>query len=384
MNEWTAHPGIPLPPFDPVGLPAPPLWILLLTYLTFTLHLLAVNFTLGSVLLMVWTRLRPHPDRGDSARFLGTVAPLGFSYLVTFGIPPLLFLQLLYGQFFYSSSVLVGAFWISVIPLLILAYGALYAHRLTRDGRPRIQGPILAAALLGMLSIGFIYVNNLTLAMTPGRWLEIYAAGPGGMSLNLHEPTILPRLLTFLGLSPAAAGVVLWMRARRLRRTGDAEAPATAAESLGRRAVLLGAGTWLAGMAAWVATLPEPVRAVPLGGGPWTLVAGAAVLLVVVAALAALLAPRTDGMAPAALSGAALALGLACLILVRDQVRMEYLRDHLSLEAVPVHPQWGMLAIFGATLVAGLAFTIYWVVRVARRAPAEASPTPRGAMPTSH
>lgn len=54
MNQWA--PAVPLPPFDPVGLPAPPALILALTYPTFTLHLLAVNFTLGSVLLNLWTR----------------------------------------------------------------------------------------------------------------------------------------------------------------------------------------------------------------------------------------------------------------------------------------------------------------------------------------
>ncbi|MBP7124965.1 hypothetical protein KBD49_01185 [Myxococcota bacterium] len=377
MNDGNLHAGIPLPPFDPVGLPAPAALILGLAYLTFTLHLVAVNFTLGSVLLMVWARLRPDPAREDMARFLGTVAPLGFSYLVTFGIPPLLFVQLLYGQFFYSSSVLVGAFWISVIPLLILAYGALYAHRLTRDGRPGIQGPILWAALLGMLAIGFLYVNNLTLAMTPGRWIEMYAAHPSGGTLNLGEPTILPRLLTFLGLSPAMAGVVLWARGRRLQGATGREAVATATQSAGRKAVGIGVGVWVAGVAAWVATLPDGPRTLLLGGGTWTVAAAAAAVLVLAALLPALLASRGPTPAPAVLSGTALVLGLASLILVRDRVRMEYLRDFVALPEIPVHPQWGMLVLFAVTLVLGVAFTVFWLVRVVRRVPDGAAPSSR-------
>lgn len=368
MNQWTPNAGIPLPPFDPVGLPAPAVVILALAYLTFTLHLLAVHFTLGSVLLMALARRRPDPARQQIARFLGTVAPLGFSYLVTFGIPPLLFVQLLYGQFFYASSVLIGVFWISVIPLLILAYGALYAHRLTRDRRPGAQGLIVTVALLGMLTIGFIYVNNLTLAMTPGRWLEIYAAHPGGATLNLGEPTLLPRLLTFLGLSPAMAGVVVWWRGRRLHRTPGQEASATVMESWGRKGIGVGVLTWIVGLASWVATLPEAPRSVLSGSG--IVLAGAVVVLGIAAALPALLASRGGGVAAPVLSGTFLALGLACLILVRDQIRMAYLQDHFSLQAIPVFPQWGMLAIFAATLVAGVAFTLFWTVRVARRAAA--------------
>lgn len=365
LRLW--DPGIPLPPFDPMGLPAPPVLILVLTYLTFTLHLLAVNVTLGSVILTLWARRRTDPGHAGIARFLGAAAPLGFSYLVTFGIPPLLFVQLLYGQFFYSSSVLVGAFWIAVIPLLILAYGALYAHRLTRDRSPRPQGLILAVAACGMLAIGFIYVNNLTLAMTPARWLEMVTAHPGGGTLNLSEPTVLPRFLTFLSPSFAAAGLVVMMRGGWLRSRGRDDEGRTAS-ALGLRAVLLGSGLEVAGIAALIATLPGPARDVVLGGGAWTAVAGVGLVLGAAAVLLAVRASRATGVGLPLAAAASLALGFACLIVVRDQVRMEYLREFFALEEIPVHPQWGMFTIFAVTLVAGLVFTGFWVARVAGRA----------------
>lgn len=366
LKQW--DPGVPLPPFDPMGLPAPPVLILVLAYLTFTLHLLAVNFTLGSVILTLWTRRRTDAAHAGIARFLGTAAPLGFSYLVTFGIPPLLFVQLIYGQFFYTSSVLVGAFWIAVIPLLILAHSALYVHRMTRDRRPRAQGLMLATTLVGMLAIGFIYVNNLTLAMTPGRWLEMVAAHPGGATLNLAEPTVFPRYLMFLSLSPAVAGVVLLMRGGWLRaREGPGEA-AAAASGLGLRAVLAGVGLWVAGVAAWLATLPGAVRDLVLGEGPWAVVGVAAFVLVAGSVPVAVRASRATGVRWPTGVAVSLTLAFACVLVVRDQVRMAYLRDYFSLSEVPVHPQWGMLAIFGATLVAGLVFTGVLVARVAGRA----------------
>ena len=112
----------PMPSADPLGLPLPPELIQALAYLTLTLHFLAVDFTLGGLVLLIWARLRGRS--GDSAitRFFRNGLPLGFSYLVTLGIPPLLFLQVLYGQLFYTSSVLIGAFWIMMVPTLILSY----------------------------------------------------------------------------------------------------------------------------------------------------------------------------------------------------------------------------------------------------------------------
>ena len=55
---------------------------------------------------------------------------------VNLGIPPLLFLQTLFGQFLYSSSILMAVFWLSVVPVLIVAYYAAYGfvHRHRQSG----------------------------------------------------------------------------------------------------------------------------------------------------------------------------------------------------------------------------------------------------------
>src|SRR5512133_2986047 len=151
----------PIPDFDPIGLALPGPWLMALSYLTLTLHFVAMQFTVGGALVLLATWRRQH----GIAKFFGTALPLGFSYLVTFGIPPLLFVQVVYGQFFYSSSVLIGAFWISVIPLLIMGYGASYWHKLSRGERPGRQVWIIGLSLLALLFVGFIYVNNLTLSM---------------------------------------------------------------------------------------------------------------------------------------------------------------------------------------------------------------------------
>ena len=84
------QPQIPSP--DPLGFPLPP-WILqALAWLTLTLHFLAMNFTVGGLILFLWARWRKVPDHEGITRFLGSGFPLGVSYIITLGIPPLLFL----------------------------------------------------------------------------------------------------------------------------------------------------------------------------------------------------------------------------------------------------------------------------------------------------
>ncbi|MBU0640628.1 MAG: hypothetical protein KKB50_17335, partial [Planctomycetes bacterium] len=215
--------AIPLPDADPLGYPLPA-WILrALAYLTLTLHLSAMQFTVGGALILLWARFRQGPGYAEAARFLGSGLPLGVSYLVTLGIPPLLFVQVLYGQMFYSSSVLLGAYWIQVIPVLILAYAGFYYHKLRRDRAPSVQGAVVAISVLLLLYIGYIYVSNLTLLMSPEKWGGMYAAAPAGNVLHHHEPTLHGRYLLFLASSFGVAGLALIWRGVFLARWGHAE-----------------------------------------------------------------------------------------------------------------------------------------------------------------
>jgi hypothetical protein len=48
------------------------------------------------------------------------------TFVINLAVPPLLFAQVLYGRALYTSSVLIGLYWISIIGLLMLAYWLLY------------------------------------------------------------------------------------------------------------------------------------------------------------------------------------------------------------------------------------------------------------------
>jgi len=181
--------------------------------------------------------------------------------------------QVLYGQLFYTSSVLVGGFWIMVIPLLITAYGLLYAHKLARESRPRFQTLSVAVALLAMLFVGFIYVNNLTLLLTPERWLAKYAAHTGGMTLNMEEPTHGPRYLFFILPAFAVAGLAFMLRGAYLSRWGHAE-EGRRARRLGFVWVVVGVVGVSVGAAGLLATFPAHIRDFVLARGAHRAVRG--------------------------------------------------------------------------------------------------------------
>lgn len=363
--------SIPLPPPDPLGYPLPPMLLQGLSYLTLSLHLVAMAFTLGGLILYLVSHLRQGPAHKTLSRFYGVALPLGFSFLVTFGVPPLLFVQVLYGQMFYSSSVLIGAFWISVIPLLITGYAALYAHKLTKEGRPALQWPLLLIAVTAMLTVGYIYVNNLTLSMSPARWADLYHANPGGDTLNAGEPTLLPRYLTFILPTLAVAGLALVLLGSVRRAWGD-ESAGKAVAGFGLKAHLVGRVLAIAAAGWLLVTVPQSVQQAVLGGGFATVVLYVAVGLGIVATVLTVLGSRKKGALLPVAAATAMFLEVFCLLMVRDQARLAYLAPYFKLEDVPVHEQWGMTAAFAVTLVAGLVFLIVVTWKVSKPAAAAA------------
>lgn len=352
---------IPTP--DPLGYGLEP-WLLQgLSYLTLTLHLLAMNFTVGSLLLLLWVRWRkPHGQDSLMAFFKGGL-PLGMSYVITFGVPPLLFVQVLYGQMFYTSSVLIGFHWILVIPLVLFAYGVFYYNKLTKNPHSMRVSAWLLAGLTAALLVGFFWVNNITLSMTPDRWAEMYQRNPGGATLNWHEPTLLPRF--FLIISPAlvVAGLALVIRSTFLRRWNH---PATAQASfaLGRKAMLLGIAFEILAAGALIATLPEKIRTLVLTPGMPMVLLLAGALLIAAGFLLALTSGKGRSLLNPILAALHVALGVGALVALRDQVRLAYLSDYFSLDSVPVHTQWGVFIVFAGSLVAGLLFLVVLLVKV--------------------
>ncbi len=199
----------PFPAVDPIPLPAP-IWLFkLLHIVTLSLHFVAVEMLLGGLLLaVVFSLFRGSPASQTAARALASRLTVVMTYVINLGVPPLLFAQVLYGRALYTSSVLIGAWWISIIALLTLTYWLLYRFSARLEaGRSAWLSGLSAWILAGF--IARLLSTNMTLMLRPEVWRQMYSASAAGAYLPTGDPTTTPRWLLMLAGGLFLGG--LWM-----------------------------------------------------------------------------------------------------------------------------------------------------------------------------
>ncbi|MCK9240926.1 hypothetical protein [Desulfocurvus sp.] len=328
--------------------------------LGFLVHILLVNVMLGTTVMALVAGLGGKDD--PPARAISTKLPTTIAFTVNFGVVPLLFLQVLYGHFFYISDIIMGWFWLSVPFLVMFAYymAYLFDFRYERLGQARTLVLLLAAAC--MTAVAFFFVNNLTMFLTPDRWLT-YFENDRGTVLNWADPSLLPRVSHFLLASLAVGGLavaLLWSRGERAARPG-----AQAHVRRGMRWFLLASVAQLAVGPWFLLTIRHDVMLLFLGGGGAHTAFFAAAMLGVAAVLYAGLARRPGLGAVAVVFTAAMMVG------VRELMRISYLEDFYRAWEVPSRGEYSPLAMFLVALVLGIGVVAY-VLKLARNAGKEA------------
>jgi len=371
------------PAVDPIPLPAP-VWLFKgLHLLTLALHFITVEILIGGLLAAVMLNLIATARRGaptaglqsGAAAALARRLPVVMTYVINLGVPPLLFAQVLYGRELYTSSVLIGAWWIAVIPLLILCYWMLYRFA---DGAEQARPVWWIGGLAWLIAGGIarIYSTNIALMARPEVWREMYSATAAGTQLPPADPTLLPRWIFMLAGGLWVSGLwMLWIASRKA-----VEKPlASYLASLGGRLAV--AGVVAQGAAFWwlLQSLAPEVQA-GLGSNAlysvsrliW--IAGAAAVLAV-GAWAMLSKPTTASVGYAA---ALLTLvTIAGWTIVRDGIRDLTLGARsFDVWDRAVVTNWGVVAIFLVVFVAGLA-ALAWLISVMARA----RPQTEGSLP---
>jgi hypothetical protein len=169
-----------IPPADPLGLPSPPILFQSLAWLTLVLHMIFMNFILGGTLIVTIQEFLygKKPEVVKANTLLIRVMPVAISLAITMGVAPLLFVQVLYGQFFYSSNVVMGGFWLAVILLVMIAFYNIYILIIKRppEGKSSpLSKTILLINTILFFCIAFLYTNNAVLTENPEFWPEIYS-----------------------------------------------------------------------------------------------------------------------------------------------------------------------------------------------------------------
>lgn len=142
---------------------------------------------------------------------LAKALPIFLSFAITQGIVPLLFLQLLYGPLYYTSSIIMALPWLAVIFILLVAYYLLYFFKFNvseGSNNASFAWVLLLAASL-FLVIGFIFSNNMTLMLHPEKWTSMIDISSTGMHMNHSEVQLVPRFLMVVCNAFAVVGILM-------------------------------------------------------------------------------------------------------------------------------------------------------------------------------
>jgi len=256
----------PFPAVDPIPLPAPVWLFKLLHIVTLSLHFVAVETLLGGLLLAVLLSLfRGSALSQVAARAMARRLTVVMTFVINLGVPPLLFAQVLYGRALYTSSILIGAYWISIIAILTLTYWLLYRFTARLEaGKSAWWVGLSAWALAGF--IARLLSTNMTLMLRPEDWQKMYSASGAGIYLPTGDPTTTPRWLLMLAGGLFIGG--LWMVYLAGRSTFTAEEKRFVGGIGGKVAAAFGIVYLLAGI--WAANVqPDAVKLGMTGNGDY-------------------------------------------------------------------------------------------------------------------
>lgn len=324
----------------------------ILLLLLFPLHLILMNAMIGAALIAAYASLKADKTMKKVAAELVGLIPLLVAFAVNLGVAALLFLQVLFGQFFYTSSILMGSYWIMVIPLIIISYYGTYLFKF-KFAKGNMSTIFILFSLLIFLIIAFLLSNNMTLMLHPEKW-PVYFDNRAGTFLNIADPTLLPRYLHFI-IGGIAVGGLFVALLGRLRTKLDSKTRA-AMEAIGMRVFMALTALQIVDGFWFLISLPKRVLTLFVGGNTV-----ATVLLFIGLSLAILV--LVAGTRRKVYYCACLMFPLIYVMtFLRDFVRSGYLQPYFSPHFLKLSPQYAPMYMFLLVLMIGV-LTIAWMIR---------------------
>ena len=330
-------------------------WFQFLLMLTFPLHLFAMNAMLGTALTAFICHLRPGRPSQELSHELAKALPFLVAFTINLGVAPLLFVNVLYGHLLYTSTVLMGLFWLAVIPILIVAYYLAYIYDFRFKKLGNLAMYAVLTVLLLLMSVGFIFSNNMTLMIFPASWSRWFTT-PGGTLLNLADPTLLARYLHMMTGALAVGGLCVALYSSTVLKRG------TAVSEAGKKMGML-IFTWLTALQVLVGswfllTLPGEVMKRFMGNNMFATGLLAAGILLAIATL-------ITGYQRKVMVTLWLTVPLVYIMsFMRDSVRTGYLAPYFDVTTVPSNTQWSPLIFFLLTLVLGIVVVVWMLSKL--------------------
>jgi len=201
---------VPVPRDLELPLPIGEWELKLLLVILFLVHIFFVNLMIGGSLLSVFFEILglSKPRYDALAKKIAETITVNKSLAVVLGVGPLLCINLVYTIHFYSANALTGYAWISIVPLVILAFLFAYLHKYTwkvwAGERKRLHLITGGFAAFLFLCIPLIFLTNINLMLFPDKWAEV-----GGFFSSLQIGNVFPRYFHFLSASLALTGLYL-------------------------------------------------------------------------------------------------------------------------------------------------------------------------------
>jgi hypothetical protein len=312
-------------PFDHGG------GVLALYVATLSLHAVFIGYVVAGTAYALAQALRRVDD--PLAATVRDRLPFMLGAGITAGVAPLLFVQLLHQQRFYTANLLLGPRWMLVVPALIAGFYALYLAKLSTRWRR-------AALAIGLACFSFVawsWSELHELMKADPVWRDFYAAG----SRMFLAGSIAPRFVIFAGaMASTFAMIAAWSAV-------DADRKRLAVIALLSRLISIGGAIWL-----WRTgfTVAGPALA-------WLIVLVAAIVVELSGWASILRAPTERALAIVTGAGTS---AIVAAVVVRETPRVALIEPthDLAINA-------GGALVFAIALVAGVA-AIAYVVRLAR------------------
>ena len=316
-------------------------WFDILLIATLSAHLLFMNALLGSAVVGLVDALH---GRKTMIREIGMKLPPLLALTINMGVAPLLFLQVNYGHFDYVSSVLMGGWWLAVIAALLFSYYGFYIYKFKYESMGTgARTALFSASILGLIYVGWMFSNNMTIMLQPDIWLKYFGTGSG--FLNWSDPVIYPRFLHFMLGALAIGGLFTALLGQT--RNNDSMIETGMAWFTRTTLVNLAVGIW------FLAALPRDIILAFMGRNlPATLTLIAS-LITSAMMLAAGFRKKPQRAAVWSV------LTVFFMVCSRHWVRTLYLAPWFSMEDTPVTNQYGSFYLFLGFLVVGLAAVAY-------------------------
>ncbi len=185
-----------------------PYWLFtLLHWLTFTLHLIAMNVLFGGLLVLIISKTSPFRLLlfETQTRLLPTV----MAATITLGVAPLLFTQVIYGRFFYTASIISAWNWFLIVPVVIVAYYLLYTVAMKQKLSIGAKQTMLILAAVCFIYVSYTLTMISDLAEKHFLWADLVKSDPGGTVLNPAFGETVFRWAHLISGGIAVAGIVI-------------------------------------------------------------------------------------------------------------------------------------------------------------------------------